>query len=179
MIDSQLKKLPVKFQTFSDLDIIHRIADRLFIEHQTACMSGNWEKALYAMERMYEFRMQNIQDEEDFLLPLYQSGIGEIPRGGALKFFVREHKLIKKNLDQMIRNMSNIILNDSGNDVNLIKLFEGYHTFKDLLDHHDSRERVFLYKLLDERMEMGVRDPALQKINIRWTELREKIGWPV
>ena len=169
MPDSVVIKLPVKFRSFSELNKIHQIE----------CMYGQWDEDLHTMEVMCEQRMLNIRDEEEFLLPLYKSEIKKIPRGGALKFFIREHKLIKKNLDSMVRHISNIILNDSGNAVNLVKLFEGYHTFKDLLDHHDSRERVFLYRLPDEKTDIGNRELVLQEINARQVELMNKIGMPV
>lgn len=175
MFDGIGIKIPVKFQSFSELDKINRIAERLFVEHQIACMSGHWNKALHAMETMYELRVQNILNEEEFLLPLYQSEIKRIPQGGAIKFFLREHKLIKKKLDSMVRNISNIVLNDSGNEVNLVKLYEDYHTFKDLLDHHDARERVFLYKLLDEKLKSEKWKPILQEINARYEKLMTKL----
>ncbi len=110
MFDSIGKKFPVKFRSFSELDKINRIADRFFVEHQIACMYCNWDEALLIMDMMYELRMQNILNSEDFLLPLYQSEIKRISQGGAIKFFLREHKLIKKKLNSMIRNISNIVL---------------------------------------------------------------------
>jgi hypothetical protein len=176
MFDTAVKELTVGFQSFFDLDKIHRIADRLFVEHQIACMHGKWDEALYPMEMMYELRLQNIRDEDEILLPIYQSNITEVPEGGALKFFYREHKLIKKKLNSLIQNMSNIVLNESGDSVNLVELFEEYHSFKDLLDHHDSRERVFLYKLLDEKTDIGDRKSVLKEINTRQADLMHKIG---
>ena len=179
MPDTTIKKLPVKFNSFSDLDKIHRIADTLFVEHQIACMSNHWDNALHKLEIMYELRMQNIRDEEQHLIPLYQSKSDEIPKGGALKFFVREHKLIRKKLDFLIRNLSDIVLNESWDSVNLVELFEDYHSFKDLLDHHDSRERVFLYTLLDEKVDTVSRKSVLRKINAIHIDLMNKIGLPV
>lgn len=179
MFDLILENLPLNIQTFSDLDKIHKVADRLFLAHQTACMSANWEEALQTMELMYELRMQNIQDTEDLLIPLYQSFINEIPQGGAIKFFVRENKLVRKNLDSFVHNISNVVLYDTGNEVNLVKLFESYHSFKDLLDHHDARKRVFLFKLLDEKVDSRNRESVLGKINYNYTALINKIGLPV
>jgi hypothetical protein len=179
MFDLILENLPLNIQTFSDLDKIHKVANRLFLAHQIACMSANWEEALNAMELMYELRMQNIQDTEDLLIPLYQSFINEIPQGGAIKFFVRENKLVRKNLDSFVHNISNVVLYDTGNEVNLVKLFESYHSFKDLLDHHDARKRVFLFKLLDEKVDSRNRESVLGKINYNYTALINKIGLPV
>ena len=124
---------------------------------------------------MYELCLQNILDEEEILLPLYQSVLNEIPKGGAIKFFMREHKRIKQDLQIFIRKMSDIVLYESGSTIDLVKLFEDYHTFKDLLDHHDSRERVFLFKLLDENVHVGNRDSVLEKINARQAELKQKM----
>jgi hypothetical protein len=176
MFDYMGTKLPVKFRSFSELYKINQIAGQLFIEHQIACMFGFWDEALHAMEMMYDLRMQNITNEEELLLPLYQSEIMEIPQGGAIKFFLREYELIKKKLNSIVRNNSNIVLNNSGNEVNLVKLFEDYHSVKDLLDHHDARDRVFLYKLLDENLNKEKRELILREINVRHDKLMRKLG---
>ena len=106
--------------------------------------------------------MKNIRDSEESLLPLYNTIIDEIPQGGAIKFFIRENKLIRKNLDSFVHNISNIVMYDSGNEVNLVKLFESYHSFKDLLDLSEALVLVtphqqFLDINLEELRESKVR----------------------
>jgi hypothetical protein len=173
MSDSSLKIIPMRFHSFSDIDRLHRFADHLFIEHQAACMEHNWDIALRKLELMYELRIQNIKVENEFLLPLYKSEISEIPKGGALKYFEREHKLIAKYLKSIIHNISDIVLHELSDKINLVKLFENYKDVKDLLDHHDAREREFLFKLLDENIDIQTKSSILEKINNRQAVLIE------
>ena len=170
-----LKKLPQKYASFTELDHIHQIADELLIQHQVHSMEADWINALVTMDAIFHLRMGNMQDEEELLLPVYESILPDIPDGGAIKYFLRENKLIRGKLNQMIRQISRKVQNPDQENFSLVRLFEDYHRFKDLLDHHDARERAFLYKYLDEESDNFNSMEILKTIEGRQSKMLQEL----
>ncbi|MGD9489739.1 MAG: hypothetical protein AB7W47_17085 [Calditrichaceae bacterium] len=166
--------LPESYETFKEIDFLHRYTDRLFLEHQIHLMKNEWEAALGKFEKFYEFRNQNISDEEELLIPLYESILKKIPEGGAVQFFIREHKLIRKNLLKYLRLLGKKALNPEALNLDLVRLFDEYYDLKDLFDHHDARERGFLFPALDEHVVAEERGRLLKIITKRQNTLLKK-----
>jgi len=115
-------------------------------------MHKNYEQALMQFEQLYEVRAGHLEVMENKLLPIYESLLKEYPKGGKPLYFIREKKLILKDLNRHIRFLGDLILNPKTIKLDLVKLFEEYAWFKDLLDHHDARERAFLFPTLDGKL---------------------------
>lgn len=164
--------MPKVFNTFLELGYIYNVVDDLLIEHQLNCMKGEWGKAYSTLEILYKLRIQIMSDEEDFLIPKYESVLSKIPKGGAIKYFIREHILIRKYFDKFIREVSQKALDPENNNIHLVSLFENYHNLKDLLDHHDSRDRMFLFTQLDEFLDKKSQSEILNIIAQRQVSLR-------
>jgi|GEM_PF-535596 len=143
------EQLPIPFSTFGDWAALADLSNVLFLDHQQQCMQGSWEDAYARLYAFHHLREHAMQIEEQWLIPLYQSRIAEVPKGGAVKYFMREHALIRKNLQSFLQRINHTLSDSNSEEANLVSLFEEYHSFKDLLDHHDSRDRVFLYRELD------------------------------
>ena len=158
------KQLPIPFSTFGDWAALAELSKVLFLDHQQQCMKGFWENAYARLYAFYHLREHAMQIEEQWLIPLYQSQIAEIPKGGAVKYFLREHVLIRKNLQSFLQRINHTLCGSISDEPNLVSLFEEYHLFKDLLDHHDSRDRVFLYRELDTLQPRNEFDAVLTSI---------------
>ena len=94
------------------------------------------------------------------------------PNDEVKVYFIREKKLILKNLDKYIRKLGNILLHSE--ELDIVSLFEEYAWLKDLLDHHDAREKAFLFPILDARMPDSSRQEALQNISTQFKQLRKE-----
>jgi len=160
-MSSLLEKLPDVFKTFLELDSFHQVSDDLLIEHQVHCMQGEWEKAYSSLELLFKLRTQIMSNEEELLIPQYDTILAEIPKGGAVKYFLREHKLIRKYLDDFMHRVSQQVLNPGISSIKLVSLFEDYHNLKDLFDHHGSRDRVFLFPQLDKLLDKNTQSEIL------------------
>ncbi|MGD9900557.1 MAG: hypothetical protein AB7T22_15635 [Calditrichaceae bacterium] len=169
-------ELPVSYQSFKEIDLLHRYTDQLFIGHQIHLMKKEWEDAFGKFEKVFEFRNQNISDEEELLIPLYESTLKTIPEGGAVQFFIREHKLIRKNLSKYLSLLGKKALNPESINLDLVRLFDEYYDLKDLFDHHDARERGFLFPALDENVSAEERGKLLKTITMRQNTLLKKWG---
>jgi hypothetical protein len=78
-------------------------------------------------------------------------------------------------LNQMIRQISRKVQNPDQENFSLVRLFEDYHRFKDLLDHHDARERAFLYKYLDEESDKFNSMEILRTIEERQSKMLQEL----
>jgi len=130
------------------LNQILQNCDRLFLQHQILIMQGKWEKAYGILYAVYVVRTFLMKAEEEQMLPPYQSDRDTFPEGGNPKFFLREHKLIRKQMDRFVKKMSERVINGKSGSNELVTLFEMYQDFKDLTDHHDARDRLFLFSRL-------------------------------
>ncbi len=134
--------------------------DRLLVEHQLAFMEKRWEDGITAYEQVYELRRYHLTFMEQRLLPLFESFYPQPPHGARSIYFIREKKQIVKTMARYVRLFSRMYLAERMAALDLPRLFDEYMYLKDLLDHHDAREKGFIFKLLDAQL------PAFDRKNL-------------
>lgn len=134
--------------TFSELLTLHRELDELFFAHQRALMRMNLDQASTALEEFEAALLAHIQDEEELMIPIYLER-AEAPVGATADIFLGEHDKIRQYLELFKAEMLKL---GTVEDLERGALFliDSQHIFKRLLVHHDTRERKFLYPILDE-----------------------------
>lgn len=134
--------------TFSELLKLHREMDELFFIHQRALMRMNLDQAGTALEKFEAALLAHIRDEEELMIPIYQER-AEAPVGGTAEIFLGEHDKIRQFLELFKAEMLKL---GTAKDLErgVLFLIDSQHIFKRLLVHHDTRERKFLYPILDE-----------------------------
>jgi hypothetical protein len=158
-----------------ELDRLHQHVDELFLHHQVYLMRDDIENAMRLFERIYEYTNQNIKDEEEFLIPFYAAHPAIIKPGGAVYFFEREHKLLRREMRKYLKLYGEYLLEPGSVEIDLVKIFDEYYTLKDLFDHHDARERVFLFAALDKIMPDSQKSDILSRIAKRQQDLLKKM----
>ena len=133
---------------FSDLLMLHQELDELFLEHQRALIRGELDTALCRLEAYESELLNHIWDEEEVLIPIYAAR-AEAPVGGSAEIFLNEHRKIREYLALFKAEFTNLSTADDRERA-VIFLLDSQTTFKRLLVHHDTRERKFLYPLLDQ-----------------------------
>ena len=134
--------------SFSDLLDLHRSLDDLFAEHQRALLRLDLDRAQSLLESYAAHLLAHIRDEEALMLPLYRERATAVV-GGAPEIFLGEHEKLRRLLVlfkaeiEKIRSMKDI-------ELGVLFLIDSQHLFKRLLVHHDTREKKFLYPMLDE-----------------------------
>ena len=156
-----IPRQPDRFRTIPDLNIFHDYMFDLFVAHQILIMRGEISAAVTMLEQFRELQIRHIRDEEELLLPLYQKYINPVPPGGMVDFYLREHRQIQKFLGSLLVHLHRW---ENQNDKYLVDQFDRCFRFKDLIDHHDARERVFLYRLLDQKVSAGEQGKIMDKI---------------
>jgi hemerythrin superfamily protein len=135
-------------KSFSDLLRLHHELDELFFEHQRALIRGDLEVALAKLERYEKELLDHIWDEEEVLIPIYAAR-AEAPVGGSAEIFLNEHRKIREYL--VLFKAEFVKLFAAGDlERAVIFLLDSQVIYKRLLVHHDTRERKFLYPLLDQ-----------------------------
>ena len=152
-----------RYRTISELGNLHRHLYQLFINHQILLMKGESVAAFTALEQFRTLIIRHIEDEEKWLIPAYEKALRPAPAGGAVEFYLREHILILRQIDLFYSFLGERRDKPLAR-IELVELFDKYIRFKDLLDHHDARERIFLYRLLDKKLPQAKRDHILGKM---------------
>ena len=135
-------------KSFSDLLTLHHELDELFFEHQRALIRGDLEVALAKLEGYEKELLDHIWDEEEVLIPIYAAR-AEAPVGGSAEIFLNEHRKIREYL--VLFKAEFVKLFAAGDlERAVIFLLDSQVIYKRLLVHHDTRERKFLYPLLDQ-----------------------------
>src|SRR5262245_21469975 len=143
-MDTQNKMSAANLSQLLDL---HHFLDNIFLEHQRALLRMD---PLRAIERLDEYEtalFAHIEDEEEFLLPLYRER-AEIRIGGAPEIFSNEHTKIRTYVELFKAVLPRLIVSKD-RERDTLWLLDSQNTFKRLLVHHDVRERRFLYPALD------------------------------
>jgi hypothetical protein len=135
-------------KSFSDLLMLHQVLDELFFEHQRALIRGDLEVALAKLAAYESELLDHIWDEEEVLIPIYASR-AEAPVGGSAEIFMNEHRKIREYLALF---KAEFVKLSAADDLEraVIFLLDSQVIYKRLLVHHDTRERKFLYPLLDQ-----------------------------
>lgn len=152
-----------KIESFADLAKNLDYSDQLLLEHQVLLMHQKIESAQRKLEALYTYRKAHLNIMESLLLPAFQLILKEMyPEGAKPLYFTREKALILKELERVVRQMGDLVLHAKQADI--VTIFEDYATFKDLLDHHDAREKAFLFPTLESKLETAKKEPLLREI---------------
>jgi hemerythrin-like domain-containing protein len=137
-----------EMKSFNDLLDLHRQLDELFFEHQRALMRLDLREAAALLNKYEAELLAHMTDEEELMLPLYRERADE-PVGGTAEIFVGEHDKLRQYQSLFKAELAKL---PAASDLERGALFliDSQHLFKRLLVHHDTRERKFLYPLLDQ-----------------------------
>jgi len=169
-------KIPDNYHRFLDLNKFHVFIDRIFFQQQIDIMHKNFDAAIDKLKIIQILLDQHIRDEEELLLPLYTKFVSPIPLGGAVEFYIREHKQIVRYISDFIDKISMWDGNTKNIDLEIVRLFDTYYKFKHLVEHHDTREDTFLYRYLDKMIEKKQKRDVLNLIVERQNRLLDQLN---
>jgi len=152
--------------SFRSLNNVHEELNELFVRHQILLMHREIRGVLDIIHELQEKYSLHIHDEESLLLPVYGRRVDPVPQGGAVEFYIQEHKKIEQFLKRFIAAVSDWQQKGLCTPLRLVKLFDQHYTFNDLLNHHHAREDTFLYRLLDRVLNTEEKQALIQKISI-------------
>ncbi len=128
---------------------LHDALDARFLEHQVALLDRDYVRALELLGGYRERLFAHAADEEEHVLPRYAECGGD--RSDApVRLFLGEHANLRRFVDEFVRRVE--ALAAAPDDRALLELLDKQATFKNLLLHHDLRERNALYPFVGARL---------------------------
>ena len=128
----------------------HRLLDALLLEHRTALVGLELDRARERLEAFAATLLAHMEHEEREVLPRYAA----LPRvrGGGVELFSGEHDKLKKLLADLRERASALDARAPGVRGAIVALFDRTALFVGLLEHHDIREGELLYPRLQEAL---------------------------
>lgn len=140
--------LPPAAPTFMTLLGSHDHLNQLFLSHQEALLMMDIQLARRRLKQFQSEIKAHIHAEEQLLMPVFARA-GRI-RGGPPEFFIGEHRKMLVFIEQFVAKLEELNSNTVGLWRELIELFDSHASFKNLMHHHDERERNIFYPTLDQ-----------------------------
>lgn len=134
--------------SFMSLLDTHQHLDETLIGHQIALMASRLEEALPLWRAFAEGLLAHAEDEEREMLPVYAERV-PIPQGGTVELFLAEHNKMRLFLREIGDKLA-ALAQAAPDRRAILHILERQYELKRLMEHHDMRERNFLYPLLDQ-----------------------------
>lgn len=139
----------------------HAEFDACFRRHQVALIDRDHQTAGAELARYQQLLDEHIAQEEAYVIPLHVAHGGDATDAPA-KLFLGEHQLIRRFLAEFRTRVGRLVA--APDDDQLLELFDREATFKNLMLHHDLRERNALYPRLSERLSVAEQVDVLARI---------------
>ena len=133
---------------------LHQAMEILFVRHRLALMRVDTVEAMRTFHRFAQSMRIHVRQEDELVLPVYakHSPAGGFERGGSPELFKNEHEKITQHLTRIEEAMNALIRSTTNGDqraLGCLELLDREKVFVDLLEHHDHRERLYLYPVLE------------------------------
>lgn len=142
----------------------HAALDAQFLAHQTALLDRDVAGARAALARWREMLAAHMAEEEARILPVYAARCPQ-PPGGQTQMFLDEHRKLRELADDATTRTD--ALDAAGPaPAAILALLDRETMLKNYLDHHDRRERSFLYAALDAALPEDERARLLAEVGV-------------
>lgn len=145
---------------------LHQALEVAFLQHRVALMQGEVSRAGFELRRFSAWMRRHIGDENELVLPLYERRPppGGFERGAAPEIFASEHQKILEHLDRLEAAFQLLEQHADGSDrlpSACLHLLDREKILVDLLEHHDHRERMYLYPALERSLRLEQKQELL------------------
>ena len=133
--------------SFLSLLDVHDRLDELFLRHQEAVLLFDVELSRATLDDYERELVEHMRFEEDALFPIYERAMPIA--GGGIDLFRNEHQKLLRYVAGIRKSFETLRPRETGGSTRIIELLDFEAKFKNLLKHHDLRERNILYPVLD------------------------------
>ncbi len=137
--------------------------------HQEAVAAGDLEAARTAWDRFHARLDAHSRAEDELLLPRLAAG-GPTSVGGGVELFDREHRKLRRLAAAAHRRIHDAAVGELPPGLR-VDWIEALHVLKELLAHHDERERAALHPVLEDRLGAAEADELARRCSDREAEL--------
>lgn len=134
----------LRFDPIDAFEQEHVALRKMFALHQEALITRAWARAAHLLEHYRKRLRQHIHLEERYLLPYCppEKTTDQWPA----RVYLSEHRRAEELLDQAVTRLAQA-RRRGVKPASLIALLDEEKTLKSLMDHHDDRENMALFRL--------------------------------
>jgi hemerythrin-like domain-containing protein len=141
---------------------VHDELGHAFFLHQQALLDRDFVRAASELAAYRAALFAHIADEERAVLPRYEA-LGGDATDAPLRLFLGEHKNLRTFVDEFVARVAALAARPD--DKALLELFDRQATFKNLMLHHDLRERNMLYPFLAAQLSVAEQQALLAVVS--------------
>lgn len=139
----------LRFDPIDAFEQEHAALRKMFALHQEALVTRAWARAAHLLEHYRKRLRQHIRLEERYLLPYCPEE--KTADQWPARVYLAEHRRAEELLDKAVARLA-LARRRGVKPAALIALLDQEKTLKNLVDHHDDRENMALFKLTRETM---------------------------
>lgn len=128
---------------------VHDDLAMTFFRHQQALLDRDFARAARELAAYRKALFAHAHAEEQHVLPRYEA-LGGDATDAPVRLFLGEHGNLRKFVDEFVQRVAALAVKPD--DRALLELFDREATFKNLMLHHDLREKNMLYPFLAARL---------------------------
>jgi hemerythrin-like domain-containing protein len=140
---------------------VHAELDERYFAHQVALLDRDFPRALQRLRHYRELLLIHMADEEQHVLPHYRD-LGGDATNAPVKLFLGEHARMREFVADAERRCE--ALCERADDRALLELLDREATYKNLVLHHDLRERNALYPFLGAQLDAAAQRALLARM---------------
>lgn len=141
----------------------HGALDGLHRAHLAAVIALDRERAATSLDELASALEEHMTIEETLLLPTYEAHV-DAPRHHGADLYRRDHEKLREQLARLRTGLHALDERGGWTHDGVIEHLDRELGFRHLLHHHDDRECVGLFRLLDEALAPEVHDELWQKV---------------
>ncbi|MBL8748731.1 MAG: hypothetical protein JNK78_06195 [Planctomycetes bacterium] len=137
---------------------LHDDLAQRFFAHQCALLDRDFVRAAADLAAYRARLLEHMRDEEGAVLPAYEAAGGDTT-DAPVRLFLGEHGKMRDFVAEFERRTA--ALGSRSDDAALLELFDREATYKNLVLHHDLRERNMLYPFVARNVPAAVQATIL------------------
>ncbi len=135
--------------SFQQLDRVHEVIVEEFQLHQENMIQGDLKTARFHLNRFVSALLAHQRAEEEVLIPIFAERV-PLQNGCTPDILAAEHKKMERLFQRSLDRMTEYEKKGEVSPREIIFLVEEDRMLKEVLSHHDIRERTSFFPLLDE-----------------------------
>lgn len=143
---------------------LHEQLAQAFFRHQQALLDRDFARAARELTAHRDCLLDHMHDEETLVLPRYRDAGGDTT-DAPVRLFLGEHEKMRAFVAEFAQRTA--ALEARSDDRALLELFDREATYKNLVLHHDLRERNMLYPFVAAKVPATVQAAILRDLRRR------------
>jgi hemerythrin-like domain-containing protein len=141
---------------------IHADLRERFATHRDFVVGLEFRRALEELLTFEQELRAHMNAEEAHILPLYRERVGRVI-GGDPDFFTLEHRNILRNLEAAKESLRRLADDPKAGRRQAHEFLDQEWMLRNLIEHHDLREKNTLYPMLDQALTDQEREELLSR----------------